>query len=47
MLYQAYQAHSDLLWPLRAMARAAVPLLQGSGEALALTPSQRHFAAAC
>jgi len=28
MMYQAYQAHSDLMWPLRALARTALPVLQ-------------------
>jgi len=27
MIYQAYQAHSDSMWPLRAMATSAIPVL--------------------
>jgi poly(3-hydroxybutyrate) depolymerase len=41
MLYQSYQAHSDLMWPARALARASVPLLDSSHA------SQRQWAAAC
>ena len=26
MMYQAYQAQTDLMWPLRAWARVAAPL---------------------
>jgi len=47
MNYHAYQTHSDLLWPLRAMARTALPALQQArdipGEDMAL----RKLAAAC
>src|SRR5258707_1711439 len=47
MIYQAYQAHSDLLWPLRTVARNALPALQRArdvpGEEMAL----RKLAAAC
>ena len=49
MMYHAYQSHSDVLWPLRAWARAAAPMLMddslgwgaGNGE------PQRRVAAAC
>ena len=34
MLYNLYQAHSDALWPLRATARAGVPLLNGAWHGL-------------
>src|SRR6202171_438815 len=47
MIYQAYQAHSDLLWPLRTLAKNALPALHGAravpGEDMAL----RKLAAAC
>src|SRR6202171_1329664 len=47
MIYQAYQAHSDLLWPLRTVAKTALPALHGAravpGEDMAL----RKLAAAC
>ena len=41
MLYQSFQAHSDLMWPARTAARASRPLLE-SGHA-----PQRQWAAAC
>jgi polyhydroxyalkanoate depolymerase len=47
MLYQSYQAQSDLLWPARAWARAALPLLEGETFGLGGYPPQRHLAAAC
>jgi poly(3-hydroxybutyrate) depolymerase len=47
MLYQSYQAQSDLLWPARAWARAAVPVLEGGTFGLGGYPPQRHLAAAC
>jgi poly(3-hydroxybutyrate) depolymerase len=47
MIYQAYQAHSDLLWPLRTVAKNALPALHRArnvpGEDMAL----RKLAAAC
>lgn len=46
MMYQAYQAHSDLMRPLRLMARLAAPFLQSPVPG----PSQqpwRRLAAAC
>ena len=45
MMYQAYQAHSDLMWPLRAISRLSLPLLQE--PALADWPAARKAAAAC
>ena len=47
MLYQSYQAQSDLLWPARTWARAAVPLLEDGTFGLGGHPPQRHLAAAC
>ena len=38
MLYESYQAHTDMAWPIRAAARFAGPLWQ---------PGARHFSAAC
>ena len=47
MIYQAYQAHSDWLWPSRTFAKSALPALQRvrnvPGEDMAL----RKLAAAC
>ena len=45
MLYQAYQAQSDLTWPLRLMARAAMPMLLDPSLPAALP--RRQMAAAC
>jgi poly(3-hydroxybutyrate) depolymerase len=45
MMYQAYQAQSDLMWPVRAMARLASPLLLD--PALRALPAARRAAAAC
>ena len=46
-MYQAYQAQSDLMWPLRTMARLAVPMFQGKTFALARLPFSQRIAAAC
>jgi poly(3-hydroxybutyrate) depolymerase len=47
MLYHAYESHSDLMWPLRTVARSTLPALQRvrdiPGEDMAL----RKLAAAC
>jgi poly(3-hydroxybutyrate) depolymerase len=47
MMYQAYQAQSDLMWPLRTLARMSLPMLQDSTFGLAGQPSLRQAAAAC
>jgi len=47
MMYQAYQAQSDLMWPLRTLARMSVPMLQDPGFGLADQPALRQAAAAC
>ncbi len=51
MMYHAYQAHSDLLWPMRAWAQHALPLLQDPTLGTTLGNSQsdarRKLAAAC
>jgi polyhydroxyalkanoate depolymerase len=46
-MYQAYQAHSDLLWPLRTLSRMAVPMLLDESLGFGGHPPQRHLAAAC
>jgi poly(3-hydroxybutyrate) depolymerase len=47
MMYQAYQAQSDLMWPLRALAKMSLPMLQDPGFGLADQPTMRQAAAAC
>jgi poly(3-hydroxybutyrate) depolymerase len=47
MLYQTYQAHADLAWPIRAAARLSMPLLDESAQGAFTPPSSRHLAAAC
>jgi len=47
MMYQAYQAHSDLMWPLRTIARMSVPMLQDPSFGLAGQPALKQAAAAC
>ena len=47
MMYQAYQAQSDLMWPLRTMAKMSVPMLLDSTFGLASQPTMRQAAAAC
>ncbi len=47
MLYQAYQAQTDLLWPVRAAARTAFPMLQHPGFRVTTRSPTRQMAAAC
>ena len=47
MMYQAYQAQSDLMWPLRTLAKMSLPMLQDPTFGLAGQPSLRQAAAAC
>ncbi|HEY9237689.1 MAG TPA: polyhydroxyalkanoate depolymerase [Burkholderiaceae bacterium] len=47
MMYQAYQAQSDLMWPLRTMAKLSVPMLQDATFGFATQPATRQMAAAC
>ncbi|MEO8806056.1 MAG: polyhydroxyalkanoate depolymerase [Burkholderiaceae bacterium] len=47
MMYQAYQAQSDLMWPLRTLAKLSVPMLQDPGFGLPGQSSTRQVAAAC
>jgi poly(3-hydroxybutyrate) depolymerase len=46
-VYHAYQAHADLMWPIRTLARASVPTLNDQRLGLATVPSARRLAAAC
>ncbi len=46
-MYHAYQAHADVMWPLRTMARAAVPMLLDESLGLGGHPPHRQLAAAC
>lgn len=47
MMYQAYQAQSDLMRPLRAMARMSTPMLLDPDFLLSRVPALRQTAAAC
>ena len=47
MMYQAYQAQSDLMWPLRTLAKLSVPMLQDRRFGLSAHASLRQAAAAC
>ncbi len=47
MMYQAYQAQSDLMWPLRTLAKLSVPMLQDTTFGMAGQPTLRQAAAAC
>ena len=47
MMYQAYQAQSDLMWPLRTLAKMSLPMLQDQAFGLAGQPTMRQAAAAC
>lgn len=46
-MYHAYQAHSDWMWPVRTLARTAVPMLLDPSLGLGGHPPQRRLAAAC
>ena len=47
MMYQAYQAQSDLMWPLRTLAKMSAPMLRDPGFGLSAQTSVRQMAAAC
>jgi poly(3-hydroxybutyrate) depolymerase len=47
MMYQAYQAHADLMWPLRAAARLSAPMLLEPAPGAAAGSARRRIAAAC
>jgi poly(3-hydroxybutyrate) depolymerase len=46
MMYQAYQAQSDLMWPIRTFAKMSVPMLQDPTFGFSAQPSTRQMAAA-
>ena len=47
MMYQAYQTHSDWMWPLRTLAKTAIPMLKDSSFGWSHLGSSRKLAAAC
>ena len=47
MMYHAYQAQSDLMWPLRTMAKLSMPMLQDSTFGFGGQSLTRQLAAAC
>ncbi|WP_088284526.1 polyhydroxyalkanoate depolymerase [Ideonella sp. A 288] len=47
MMYQAYQAQSDLMWPMRTLASLMPPALDLHGASLAAPRLSRRLAAAC
>ena len=47
MIYQTYQAHADALWPLRALATAAIPVLERRRTTRSGDRALRRIAAAC
>ncbi len=46
-MYPAYQAQSDLMWPVRTAARLAMPMFQDPSFGLAQTSPMRGMVAAC
>jgi len=46
-MYQAYQAQSDLMWPLRTLAKLSVPMLQDPSFGFSAQAATRQMAAAC
>ena len=47
MMYDAYQTHADVLWPLRSLARNAAPALMDRTFGMAGHAPHRQLAAAC
>jgi poly(3-hydroxybutyrate) depolymerase len=47
MMYQAYQAHADLMWPLRTAARLSLPMLMDPAYRDPTGSTRRQVAAAC
>jgi len=47
MMYQAYQAHSDLMWPLRSLSKIAAPAFSEGQFGFGKLPSAERIAAAC
>ena len=46
-MYQAYQAHADLMWPWRTAARLSLPMLTDPAYGAAGRAARRQAAAAC
>ena len=46
-MYKAYQAQSDLMWPLRTLARMTAPLFLDNTFAFAGMAPNRRMAAVC
>ncbi len=46
-MYHAYQTQNDLMWPLRTLAKASVPMLTDLTLGLSGSTTQRQLAAAC
>ncbi len=46
-MYRAFQAQTDLLWPLRTWAKRSIPMLDGPTWGAALRRATRPMAAAC
>ena len=46
MMYQAYQAQSDLMWPIRTFAKMSVPMLLDPTYGFSAQPTTRQMAAA-
>ena len=46
MMYQAYQAHSDMMWPLRTLAKLSLPLLRDRPFGFAPPAGSRRLSAA-
>ena len=47
MMYAAYQAHADLMWPLRTLASNALPMLKDKTFRWGELGPNRKLAAAC
>ena len=47
MMYQAYQAQADWMWPLRNFARLSVPFLMDPALCESTSSARRHVVAAC
>ncbi|MBS0319134.1 MAG: polyhydroxyalkanoate depolymerase [Proteobacteria bacterium] len=45
--YACYQSHADMMWPLRTLAKTALPALRGASGAAAEDKAMRKLAAAC